>query len=100
VAAFLAGALAATPLRAEAQDDAGLPAGKGREEVELYCSACHSLKLVTQQGLTREAWDELLVWMVEEQGMAEISSDDRKIVLDYLARELSIERVREMRSQR
>lgn len=93
-------ALALAVAAAVAQDENGLPDGKGREEVVIYCSACHSLKLVTQQGLSRQAWDDLLVWMVEEQGMEEIPPKDREIVLDYLARELSIERVRELRSRR
>ncbi len=81
----------------EEDTDSDLPPGEGREEVEIYCSACHSLKIVTQQGLSRADWDELLVWMVDEQGMDELPPDDRKLVLDYLAKHISIERVREMR---
>jgi cytochrome c len=81
----------------EEDTDSDLPPGEGREEVEIYCSACHSLKIVTQQGLSREDWDELLVWMVDEQGMDELPPDDRKLILDYLAKHISIERVREMR---
>ena len=49
------------------------------------CGACHSLRLVQQQGLSRERWDELLAWMVEEQGMAELPAAERELVLDYLA---------------
>ena len=77
-----------------------LPRAPGRDLVELYCAPCHSLKLVTQQGLSRKDWDELLVWMVDEQGMAEMPAEDRQVVLDYLASEISIERVREMRRGR
>ena len=82
-----------------ARDDAGsgLPAGKGREEVEIYCSACHSLMIVRQQGLSRQDWDELLVWMVDEQGMDEMPPGDRELVLHYLATHISPERVRDMR---
>ena len=65
-----------------------LPDGKGKEEVEAYCSACHSLRLVLQQRLKRSDWDEVLESMAEEQGMSEISPDDRALVLDYLARHL------------
>jgi len=68
-----------------------LPDGVGGEEVEAYCSACHSLKTVVQQGLTREDWEELLVWMVEEQEMEPIDAEDRKLVLDYLAENISPE---------
>ena len=63
-----------------------LPEDKGKEEVEAYCAPCHSLRLVVQQGLSRERWDELLVWMVEEQEMEPIEEKDRKLVLDYLAK--------------
>lgn len=79
----LAVALVLGTVTAAAQD--ALPDGAGREEVEIYCAACHSLKLVVQQRLSRDAWDETLVWMVEEQAMDPLSQDERKLVLDYLA---------------
>ncbi len=69
----------------------GFPPDAGREEVEIYCGACHSLRLVAQQGLSRGDWDELLDWMVEEQAMEELETADRRLVLDYLARHFSIE---------
>ena len=81
--AGLAAALALGAATAAAQD--ALPDGAGREEVEIYCAACHSLKIVVQQRLSRDAWDETLVWMVEEQAMDPLSEDERKLVLDYLA---------------
>lgn len=49
-----------------------------------YCAPCHSEILVAQQGMTRPHWDDLLDWMVEEQGMYEIEEPDKGIVLDYL----------------
>ncbi|MDJ0607637.1 MAG: hypothetical protein QNJ67_01555 [Kiloniellales bacterium] len=70
---------------AEADEWGGLPAGVGREEVYSLCGACHSLMIVKQQGLSREAWDETLVWMVEEQGMPELDAESLALVLDYLA---------------
>jgi cytochrome c len=64
----------------------GLPAGPGREEVFYSCNACHSLMLVTQQGMSRARWDETLDWMIEEQGMSEFPDDaTRALVLDYLS---------------
>lgn len=74
------------PAPALAQQDEyyGLPEAPGREEVAIYCGACHSLMIVMQQGLDRESWDRLLVWMVEEQGMPELGTDERKLILDYL----------------
>lgn len=63
----------------------GLPPGDGRDEVFGYCSACHSIRLVSQQGLTRADWGEVLVYMVEEHEMAELEPEDERLVLDYLA---------------
>lgn len=61
------------------------PQGVGRNETGFTCNACHSLAIVKQQGLNRGDWDELLVWMVEEQGMPELSPLTRDHVLDFLA---------------
>lgn len=66
-----------------------LPDDKGKEEVEIYCGACHSLRLVVQQRMKKDAWDELLDWMVDEHGMDQIPTDDRVLVLDYLAKHLN-----------
>ena len=49
-----------------------------------YCTACHSEMIIAQQGQTREGWDEILVWMVEEMGMVELEAVDRDKILDYL----------------
>ncbi len=73
---------------AQAPDDPdyrAMPEGEGRDLAYIYCSACHSLKLVTQQGLDRDDWDEVFVWMVDEQGMPETPEPDRTRLLDYLA---------------
>lgn len=64
----------------------GLPAGNGREETFYMCATCHSIRLVQQQGLSRTRWDEVLVWMVEEQAMAPLEPDDRVLILDYLTK--------------
>jgi cytochrome c len=70
----------------DARDWGGLPPGPGREEVHYTCTACHSIRMVTQQGLNRERWDDTLEWMVEEQGMSEIEDvATRDLILDYLS---------------
>jgi hypothetical protein len=73
---------------AAAQDDdaalAALPDHAGKEEVYYTCSACHSIRLVSQQRLARGRWDQLLDWMVAEQGMTELAPEDRALILDYL----------------
>ena len=73
------------PAEHEADEWDGLPQGIGREEVYGLCSACHSLMIVKQQGLSRPDWDETLVWMIEEQGMPELDEETLDLVLDYLA---------------
>jgi len=57
----------------------------GAAETYAYCTPCHSEMIVTQQRLSRQRWDELFDWMVEEQGMIEIQEPHRTRVLDYLA---------------
>ena len=44
------------------------------------------------QGLTREDWDETLVWMVEEQDMQEPDPVMREKILNYLAEQFPPER--------
>ncbi len=70
----------------EEQDWQGLPPGKGREEVFYACVPCHSLRLVTQQGLSRERWEESMDWMVTKQAMPKLDPDHRKLIVDYLAK--------------
>ena len=69
-----------------------LPDGEGVMEVYYACNACHSLRTVTNVRYSRGVWDELLTWMVDEQGMPEFRDDEeRQMVLDYLATHLSPE---------
>ncbi len=72
-------------------DTGPLQAGEGAELVAGVCSGCHSLHLVTQQGLSRDSWADTLNWMVEEQGMAPLSDAELSQVLDYLARHYGLE---------
>ncbi len=69
----------------------GLPDGAGREEVYGLCGACHSLMIVKQQGLSRDAWAETMEWMVEEQGMPELDRETLDLVIDYLAEHYGID---------
>ena len=76
----------AAPPRGGHPPDLGvLVAGEGAEETHAYCTACHSERIVAQQGLTRADWEELLEQMVEENGMNPIGEPDLGRVLDYLA---------------
>jgi cytochrome c len=57
----------------------------GVETTFYACTACHSEMIIAQQGLSRTHWDEMLEWMVEEQGMSEIAEPERTEIIDYLA---------------
>ena len=90
VAGGAAGASGADPVTAAPPSDQPpalgvLVAGEGAEETHAYCTACHSERIVAQQGLTRADWEELLEEMVEENGMNPIGEPDLGRVLDYLA---------------
>ena len=71
-----AAARAAAPCKAETP---------GAQITYDYCSGCHSEMIIAQQGQTRDGWDDILVWMVEDMGMGEIDNEDRNMILDYLA---------------
>ena len=75
-----------------ASDLGQLVPGEGAQLTYDVCTACHSEMIVAQQGKTREGWADLLVWMVEEQGMAELPQEDRETVLDYLAEHYNTDR--------
>lgn len=62
-----------------------LKPGKGSAIVGAVCAGCHSLRLVVQQGMNRERWEETLDWMVEEQEMDSLPADDKNVILDYLS---------------
>ena len=66
-----------------------LPQGKGRDLVINACIPCHSLKMVIQNKLTRENWDETIDWMQDEQGLRVLDSAERKAILDYLGKHFS-----------
>ncbi len=64
----------------------------GVSETYYNCIACHSEKIVAQQGQTREGWIYLLEWMVEEQGMPVIEEPDYSIIIDYLSEHYNTDR--------
>jgi mono/diheme cytochrome c family protein len=69
-------------------DDRGIedfPEGKGREETANMCAACHSGRIVSQQGMSRAQWDETLDVMTERHKMPKLEGEERALILDYLA---------------
>lgn len=93
LAAPAPGAAEAGDTTQPAEDGIGLlAAGRGAAETYAACTACHSERIVVQQGLPRHQWDELLDWMVDEHGMAPLRGRLRDTVLDYLARQYGRDR--------
>lgn len=62
-----------------------LVVGEGASETYARCIVCHSERLVAQQGLTRQDWEEVIDLMVEEHGMVPIESSALDRVLGYLS---------------
>lgn len=69
-----------------------LVVAEGVEDTYYVCTGCHSEMIVAQQGKTRAGWDELLDWMIEEQGMPELDESERDVILDYLAEHYNTDR--------
>ena len=84
-AADAGGAVATAPQPGQPPAAGVLVGAEGAEETYAYCTACHSERIVAQQGLTRLDWEELLEQMIEENGMNPIEEPDLGRVLDYLA---------------
>lgn len=80
------GAAAAGTAFDPADDYGGLPRNQGYEEVAGYCGACHSLQIVMQQRGNERRWNQLITWMIDQQGMPEPPPADRERIVDYLAR--------------
>jgi len=70
----------------QAEEPESFPDAPGRDEAFYMCGACHAFKLVASQGFSRERWDETIDLMTERHGMAKLEGEDRKVILDYLAK--------------
>ncbi len=68
-----------------AQANVVLKAGVGRETVETYCAACHSLDYARQNApfLSRQGWESEVTKMIKVFG-APIEPADAKVIVDYL----------------
>jgi hypothetical protein len=61
------------------------PAAPHRDDAFYFCTACHSFKIVSAQGMSRDRWDESLTWMVQRHNMPNVEGKDREKILDYLS---------------
>ncbi len=62
----------------------GFADGEGLMAVVTNCTACHSAKLVTQNRMTREGWEQTIRWMQQTQNLWDLGANEA-IILDYLA---------------
>lgn len=70
----------------QAEDPDLFPDGPGRDDAFYACGGCHAFKLVANQGLTRERWNETISYMTERHGMPKLEGKDRELILNYLAK--------------
>jgi mono/diheme cytochrome c family protein len=86
VNAFGANTFGANTFDAKAEEAIALKPGAGRDLVEGYCNACHSLDYprINATFLNRQGWESEVNKMIKAYG-APIGPDDAKIIVDYLA---------------
>jgi hypothetical protein len=75
-----------TPRHEEPEE---FPEAPGREEAFYGCTACHGFKIVAQQGMSRQRWDDTIEFMIQQHKMHTLSAQEREKILDYLARAFS-----------
>lgn len=63
----------------------GLVIDEGLDLVRAHCTACHSSKLITQFGGTRDVWIEKIRWMQRTQNLWDLGESEPP-VLDYLVK--------------
>jgi hypothetical protein len=60
------------------------PAGTHRDDTFYFCTACHGFKIVAQQGMSRERWNDTFDIMVKRHSMVDVQGEQREQMLDYL----------------
>ena len=70
-----------------------LPEGEGKAIVEAKCSQCHFLHRLTQMRWTHDNWEQKIAWMRERiherPGAQDLTAEEQKTVVDYLAKNFS-----------
>jgi cytochrome c5 len=67
----------------------GLVIDKGFDIVQTWCTACHSARLITQAGKTRDGWRDTIRWMQATQGLRDLGEREDEI-LDYLSKNYGV----------
>lgn len=71
-----------------------LPEGEGKAIVETKCTQCHYLHRLTQQRWTHKNWEQKIAWMrerIHERGVIDLTEQEQKTVVDYLAKNFSVD---------
>ena len=63
----------------------GLIEAEGLPLVIAHCTGCHSGKLITQNRLSKDGWQETIRWMQKTQNLWDLGEDE-KMIVDYLAK--------------
>ena len=61
------------------------PAHPHRDDTFYFCTACHSFKIIAQQGMSRQRWNDTMDYMVERHKMVDVQGEQREQMLDYLS---------------
>ena len=61
------------------------PAHPQRDDTFYFCTACHSFKIIAQQGMSRERWNDTIDYMIERHKMVDVQGEHRDQMLDYLS---------------
>lgn len=61
----------------------GLKDAEGLMTVVNNCTSCHSAKIVMQNRMTAERWNETIKWMQETQNLADLGGN-QEIIVNYL----------------
>ena len=83
---LIGGMVVVFSLAARAEEAVTLKDGPGRDIVEGYCGACHSLDYprINARFLNRKGWESEVNKMIKSYG-APIGAADAKTIVDYLA---------------
>jgi hypothetical protein len=63
----------------------GLIEAEGLMSVVSNCTSCHSAKLITQNRMNAERWNETIKWMQETQGLWDLGGN-QEIIVNYLVK--------------
>ena len=82
---LISGMVVVFSLAARAEEAVTLKDGPGRDIVEGYCGACHSLDYprINAPFLNRQGWEAEVNKMIKTFG-APIKPDDAKVIINYL----------------